>query len=71
MDVFIWMHESVSNEKLENDDSDVGFEISVSELFFDSFYGPEIERLCLSVRVDWTEVQWQWQIETKFPRSAG
>ena len=70
MNVFVWMQVSVSNEKIQNNDRDVGFEISTREFFFNALDGPKKKRFRLSVCVDRTEVQRQRQIETKFPEES-
>ena len=67
MHVFVGMQESVANEKVENDDGDVGLEVAARQLRLDSLDRPEEEAFRLSVRVHRAEVQRKRQVETKFP----
>ena len=57
MDVFVRMQVSVAYEKIENNDGNVGFEITARQFRHHFFDGPKEKTFRLTVRVDRNEIQ--------------
>ena len=67
MYVSVRMQVAVTDEKIENDDGDVGLEVSARQLRHHFLNRPKEKTLRLAVRVHGNEIQRQRKVETKLP----